>query len=91
MRRLFVALVAATVLSLSSLAALASEPVGRCPASFEGPLTAEEIVSAYPPPPGIPDPTEALLALDRNSDEHLCVRQHADGVRIIVIDNRVRA
>ena len=88
MRRPLLLLLAgvATVLPFTP-SATASEAEGACPPAFEGPLTPAAIVEAYPPPPGIPDPTGALIALDRNGDGHLCVRQHADGVRIIVIDD----
>ena len=80
---------ASFVLASVGASASASEPTGSCPAAFEGPLTPEAIVEAYPPPSGIPDPTGALRAEDRNGDGYLCVRQHADGIRILVIDNVV--
>ena len=54
-------------------AAGATPPVGACPPSFDGPLTFEQVVAQYPPPPGIPDPIGALARFDRNGDGSVCV------------------
>lgn len=91
MRRPLMSLLAGATIAMSWLGAPAnaSLPQGSCPAAFEGPLTPEEIVQAYPPPPGLPDPIPSLLGEDRNRDGYLCVREHADGLRIIVIDDRI--
>jgi hypothetical protein len=70
----------------------ASPPIGGCPPAFQGPLTIQQIIAAFPPPPGIP--AEALLTavdLKGNGDGSLCVRPHPDGVRIVVVDNVANA
>jgi hypothetical protein len=84
-----------TVLALAasgagaSGAAGATPPVGTCPPSFDGPLTFEQVVAKYPPPPGLPDPIGALARFDKNADGSVCVLD-IPGDPINVIDNIAR-
>jgi hypothetical protein len=77
-------------LSLQVLPAGASPPIGNCPRAFQGPLTFAEIIEAFPPPPGFPDPEGALAGFDKNGDGSLCVRALPGGTDINVIDNSAR-
>ena len=93
MRRRSVSVLASSLFAVASFGATANAapPIGRCPDAFEGPLTFTQIVEEFPPPPGLPDPIPSFEPVDLNDDSRLCVRQHANGVAIIVIDNAVRA
>ena len=92
MRRRVVSVLACSLFAVASFGATASAtpPIGRCPHAFEGPLTFAQIIEEFPPPPGLPDPTPSFEPVDLNDDDRLCVRQHANGVAIVVIDNAVR-
>jgi hypothetical protein len=88
---------ASATVAVSMLSAPASAaphtPVGTCPLAFEGPYTTAEIIEAFPPPQGFPNPEEALLAYDLNGDQLLCVRAlptEPTGGNINIIDNIVR-
>jgi hypothetical protein len=87
-RRAFAALMMTfLVLGTGVRAAGAKPPIGTCPPSFDGPLTFEQIIAAYPP--GTPDPIAVLAGFDKNGDRSLCVLDvPGDGVN--VIDNVVR-
>lgn len=86
-RRAFVApIMTLLLLGMGSHAAGATPPVGTCPPPFDGPLTFEQIVAKYPPPPGFPDPIGALARFDKNGDRSLCVLD-LPGDPINVIDN----
>jgi hypothetical protein len=89
-RRAFAALMMTfLVLGMGVRAAGATPPIGNCPSAFDGPLTFEQIIAAYPPPPGTPDPIAVLAGFDKNGDRSLCVLDvPGDGVN--VIDNVVR-
>ena len=77
------------VLGTGVRAAGAAPPIGNCPRSFDGPLTFEQIIATYPPPPGTPDPIASLAGFDLNGDRSLCVLDvPGDGVN--VIDNVAR-
>jgi hypothetical protein len=67
--------------------AAARPPARGCPPAFAGPLTFAEIIDAFPPPPGFPDPEGALASFDSNGDGTLCVRALPPGTDINVIDN----
>jgi hypothetical protein len=87
-RRVFVAtILACMTLGLAARPAGASPPARGCPPAFLGPLTFSQIIAQFPPPPEIPDPEGLLATFDLNEDGSLCVRQHPNGVDIIVIDN----
>jgi hypothetical protein len=84
-------LVAVMIMVVASLGiaigpAGASQPTRGCPPAFQGPLTFAEIIVAFPPPPGFPDPEGALASLDSNGDGTLCVRG-LPGDEINAIDN----
>jgi hypothetical protein len=64
----------------------AGPPTRSCPKPFDGPLTFEQVVAKYPPPPGIPDPIALLARFDRNGDRNVCVLD-IPGDPINVIDN----
>ena len=70
-------------------AAGATPPVGTCPSAFDGPLTFQQVVATYPPPPGIPDPIGALARWDKNVDGRVCVLD-IPGDPINVVDNIAR-
>jgi hypothetical protein len=73
----------------ASGAASATPPVGTCARAFDGPLTFEQVVAKYPPPPGIPDPIGALARFDKNGDGSVCVLD-IPGDPINVLDNVTR-
>jgi len=77
------------VLGTGVRAAVATPPIGTCPSAFDGPLTFEQIIATYPPPPGTPDPIAALAGFDLNGDRSLCVLD-VPGDAVNVIDNVVR-
>jgi len=66
----------------------AAPPARDCPPPFVGPLEFDEILSEFPPPPGIP--IEDILATfdfyDKNEDESLCVLD-IPGPPINLVDN----
>ena len=59
-------------LGVIALPARAGSPVASCPPAFQGPLSFDEILEAYPPS-GEYDPIPILEAYDRNNDSRLCV------------------
>jgi len=77
------------VLGMGVHTAGATPPVGTCPSAFGGPLTFEQIIATYPPPPGTPDPIALLARFDLNGDRSLCVLD-VPGDAVNVIDNVVR-
>ncbi len=84
-----------TVLALAASGAGASgpagatPPVGTCPRAFDGPLTFEEVVVKYPPPPGFPDPIGSIARYDKNANGSVCVLD-VPGDPINVIDDVAR-
>jgi hypothetical protein len=85
-RALTVLVMAFLVLGIAVRAASGSPPTRSCPPSFDGPLTFEQIVAKYPPPPHIPDPISLLAGFDNNGDGSLCVLD-LPGDPINTIDN----
>jgi hypothetical protein len=77
------------VLGMGVHPAGAKPPIGNCPPSFDGPLTFEQIIATYPPPPGTPDPIASLAGFDLNGDRSLCVLD-VPGEGVNVIDNVAR-
>jgi hypothetical protein len=77
------------VLGMGIHAAGATPPIGNCPSAFDGPLTFEQIIATYPPPPGTPDPIALLAGFDLNGDRSLCVLD-VPGDPVNVIDNVAR-
>jgi hypothetical protein len=74
------------LLSMGIRAAGAVPPTRTCPPSFVGPLTLEQIVAMFPPPPHIEDPIALLARFDKNQDRSLCVLD-LPGDPINAIDN----
>ena len=66
-------------------------PVSGCPPVFQGPLTFEQIIDMWPPPPDLPDPEGVLAGFDLNDDRLLCVMESPHGPTptgpINIIDN----
>jgi hypothetical protein len=91
MRRSFVVAGIASVLALMVVPARAAGPQAGCPPPFEGPLTFQELIERWPPPPDLPDPIAVLNSFDKNDDDMLCVMETVDAVPlpspINVIDN----
>jgi hypothetical protein len=84
--------VATMVLLLSGISlgpADARPPARSCPPPFDGPLTFEQVLVKYPPPPGFPDPISLLARFDRNGDRNVCVLD-IPGDPINVVDNVAR-
>ena len=89
-RRAFASLIMTfLVLGTGVHAAGATPPIGNCPSAFDGPLTFEQIIATYPPPPGTPDPIASLAGFDKNGDRSLCVLD-VPGDAVNVIDNVAR-
>jgi hypothetical protein len=90
--RTTLALVMLTILLLGMgiRAAEAAPPSRSCPPSFDGPLTFEQIIAKYPPPPELEDPIAALARFDTNQDGSLCVLD-LPGPPINSIDNVANA
>ena len=86
---LLVTTLALAASGVSSGAAGATPPRGTCPPPFDGPLTFEQVVAKYPPPPGLPDPIGALARFDKNADGSVCVLD-IPGDPINVVDNIAR-
>jgi hypothetical protein len=91
MRTRLLAVAISALVSLGMLAAPAGakQPTGGCPPPFRGPLTIAEVITAFPPPPGFPDPEGAIEAFDSNGDGTVCVLP-LPGESINVIDNVTR-
>ena len=89
-RLLAVAILVLVSLGMLVVPAGAKQPTGGCPPPFRGPLTIAEVITAFPPPPGFPDPEGALEAFDSNGDGTVCVMPLPAG-SINVIDNVARA
>jgi hypothetical protein len=91
MRRSLTAAALLAVLALTAVPARAAGPQAGCPPPFQGPLTFEQIIERWPPPPDFPDPTGVLDSYDRNDDDRLCVMEPPHGPNpagpINVIDN----
>ena len=77
------------ILGMGIRVAGAKPPIGNCPSAFDGPLTFEQIIAAYPPPPGTPDPVALLAGFDKNGDRSLFVLD-VPGDAVNVIDNVAR-
>ena len=86
-RILLVGALVAAGIGLTGAAASAKPQVGGCGTGFGEPLSIAEVIEAFPPPPGFPDPEGALRAFDANGDDHLCAKLSPSG-GIIVVDNR---
>ena len=86
--------VTAGVLSLiivSPAPARAAGPYHGCPPAFIGPVSFEELIERWPPPPDLPDPEGVLASYDHNGDRQLCVMESVPQnpvSPIDVIDNR---
>jgi hypothetical protein len=91
-RSLAVVVLVSLPLSLSVLPAGARPPIGNCPPAFQGPLTFQELIERWPPPPDLPDPIGVLNSFDKNDDDMLCVMEAVDAAPspINVIDNSAR-
>jgi hypothetical protein len=87
MRLVAIMIMAGASLGIAVGPAAASQPTGGCPPAFVGPLTIAEVIAAFPPPPGFPDPEGALASFDSNGDGKLCVRALPHAPDINVIDN----
>jgi hypothetical protein len=85
-RGLTMLMMAFLLLGMNVQAAGARPPTRGCPPAFEGPLTFEQIIAKYPPPPEIPDPIAVLSRFDINEDRLLCVLE-LPGDAINTIDN----
>ena len=86
---------AAAILALVSVGGMAGPssakaPTRGCPAAFTGPLTVEQVIDMFPPPPEVTDPEGAIASFDANNDGTVCVLPLPSG-RINVIDNVARA
>jgi hypothetical protein len=73
--KLLLASVALLVIVVPSTSAQAASPSRGCPPSFIGPLTFEELIERWPPPPELPDPEGVLMSFDHNGDRMLCVME----------------
>ena len=64
----------------------AAPPKAGCPPVFEGPLTFQQVLDEFPPPPEIPD-EDAIAALnfyDKNDDDMVCVQDNpAPGINVV--------
>ena len=67
----------------------AKAPARGCPTAFTGPLTIAQVLVAFPPPMGLPDPEGAIASYDSNGDGTVCVFPLPNGP-INVIDNVAR-
>ncbi len=76
-------------LGLSVGQAGASPPIGVCPPPFQGPLTYQQVINTWPPPPGV-DPIPVLVFYDKNADGKVCVKPLPKDGAINVIDNAAR-
>lgn len=74
-------------IGFTGAAATAKPQVGGCGTGFGEPMTIAEVIEAFPPPPGFPDPEGALKAFDANGDDLLCAKGQPQG-HVIVVDNR---
>lgn len=86
---------AAAILALVSVGGLAAPsgakaPTRGCPPAFTGPLTVEQVIEMFPPPPQVTDPEGAIASFDSNTDGSVCVLPLPNG-RINVVDNVARA
>jgi hypothetical protein len=88
-RLLAVAILVLVSLAMSIAPAGAKQPTRGCPPPFVGPLTIAEVITAFPPPPGFPDPEGAIEAYDSNGDGTVCVMP-LPAESINVIDNVAR-
>ena len=54
----------------------ATKPARFCPPPYQGPLTFQQVVEAFPPPPELPpDVVQAILeGIDMNKDGMLCAK-----------------
>ena len=85
-RILLVGALLAAGIGLTGGPATAKHAPGGCGMGFTGPLSVAEIIVAFPPPPGFPDPEGALRSFDVNGDDHLCAKPGPGG-KLIVVDN----
>jgi len=85
-RSLAVAIAACVSVGIWVAPAGAKPPTRGCPTAFIGPLTVKEVLKAFPPPPGLPDPEGAIASFDSNGDGTVCVLPLPNGP-INVIDN----
>lgn len=60
----------------------AKPPIGVCPPPFQGPLTYQQVIDEFPPPPGI-DPIPFLVFHDKNGDGMLCAMATPHGGNFI--------
>ena len=88
-RFLAVAILVLVLLGMLIAPAGAKQPTRACPPPFVGPLTIAQVITAFPPPPGFPDPEGAIAAYDSNGDGTVCVMPLPAG-SINVIDNVAR-
>jgi hypothetical protein len=66
-------------------AAGATKPARTCPPAFQGPLTFQQVVEAFPPPPDLPpEQVQAILeSIDHNGDGMLCAKGLPDSENFI--------
>ena len=86
---------AAAILAVVSVGGLAAPsgakaPTRGCPPAFAGPLTVEQVIEMFPPPPEVTDPEGVIASFDRNGDGTVCVMPFKNG-KINVIDNVANA
>jgi hypothetical protein len=76
-RRLVVAsIVACLPIAAAVTPAGAIKPARFCPPPYQGPLTFQQVVVEFPPPPDLPpDVVQAILdTIDTNNDGMLCAK-----------------
>jgi len=76
-RRLVVASMVASLPIVATVTpAGAIKPARFCPPPFQGPLTFQQVVDEFPPPPELPpDVVQAILdGIDMNHDGMLCAK-----------------
>jgi hypothetical protein len=63
----------------------AAKPARTCPPPFLGPLTFQQVVDEFPPPPGLPPEVIAAIldSIDKNDDGNLCAKGIANGENFI--------
>jgi hypothetical protein len=72
-KRLFlVGAIASSLVVASIPVAHAAGPRAGCPPAFQGPLTFEQIIQMFPPPPDV-DPEPQFAHIDQNGDRKLCL------------------
>lgn len=75
-RLVMASIVASLAIGATVTPAGAVKPDRLCPPAFEGPLTFQQVVDEFPPPPELPpDVVQAILdGIDMNNDGMLCAK-----------------